>query len=544
MNTNAKKELLIKALEGNGDVLTLIGRYDEAIDSFQKVASYGKASGLTLTRAKRKIAEIYQKQGKYESALVLLEKAQIFINSDTIEGQLERAKIYILRCGVHRIKGQTERAIRAGAIGLKMIEKLSAVIPEHIKIEHNKIAANGFNSLGAIFWTKGEYNKGIELYQRYLRISEQIGDKRSIGMAYNNLGNVYQEKGKYDKALELYQRCLRILEEIGDKRGIAIASGNLGLVYQSRGAYDKALELYQRYLRISEQIGDKRSIGMASLNLGIIYYEKGEYDKAIELYQKRLRISEQIGDRRGIAIASGNLGNVYKGKGDYNKTIELYQKSLNISKEINDKRSIGIAKDNLGGLFLELGELKKAEKYLLGAEKVLKGIGDRYFLINAFTNLAELKIKQNFIEEALRYIGEALKIAAEMKSKSDKAKVLLLQARILHQGLLRVIRGYKGLSGVVRGTFGADSPWQIADSRFKEAIRLFKELNQPFELAKAYYYYGEALKECRVQFQLDEKEIVRLKSDATKYLQKAKEIFEKIGAKIWLKKVNELWKQM
>lgn len=32
--------------------------------------------------------------------------------------------------------------------------------------------------------------------------------------------------------------------------------------------------------------------------------------------------------------------------------------------------------------------------------------------------------------------------------------------------------------------------------------------------------------------------------DATKYLQKAEEIFEKIGAKVWLKKVNDLIPQL
>jgi tetratricopeptide (TPR) repeat protein len=65
-NNNKRNRLLIIALEGKGDVLTLIGRYDETIDSFQKVLKYSKNSHLTLAKTKRKIVYVYQNQGDYE----------------------------------------------------------------------------------------------------------------------------------------------------------------------------------------------------------------------------------------------------------------------------------------------------------------------------------------------------------------------------------------------------------------------------------------------------------------------------------------------
>ncbi len=575
MAMNPKKELLIRALDGKGEVLNLLGRYDEAIDSFQKVLKYSKNSHLTLAKSKRKIADIYCKQGDYDIALGMLEKAQIFLTGDTLEEQLERAEIYISRCFIYRMKGGMKEALIEGKTGLEIVDGLSGVTFEQIEIERKKVIARGSNNLGIIFQTKGEYDKAIELYRKSLKISEEIGDKQGIADAINNLGTFYYNKGEYDKAIELYQKRLQISEEIGDKLSIGMVSANLGNVYYDKGEFDKAIELYQKRLQISEEIGDKRGIGIANLNLGGIYYVKGEYgkatelfekclrifedidykqgiglavhnlglvysdkaeyDKAIELFQKDLRISEEIGDKQGIGVAIGSLGNTYFVKGEYDKAIELFQKNLRIYEEVDDKRGIGIASFHLGGLFLELGELKKAEEHLLVAKNVLTEIGDKFFLIDAFTEIAELKIKQNFIIEALKYADNAFKLAQELGSKHDKARALLMQARIFHQGLLRGIKGDRGLSGV-----GADARWQIADMKFKEAIKIFEELKQPFELAKAYYYYGEMLKsETLKQVQGDSGRKGE-KGKANEYLQKAREIFEKIGAKQWFAKVKEL----
>jgi hypothetical protein len=100
--------------------------------------------------------------------------------------------------------------------------------------------------------------------------------------------------------------------------------------------------------------------------------------------------------------------------------------------------------------------------------------------------------------------------------------------------------------------------------KFKSVVEIFEETNQPFELAKAYFYYAESLlqraevgekiprplwERARVRKQEDEKEIARLirhevwRKDAMKYLKKAKEIFEKIGARPWLKKTRSLLNQ-
>ncbi|MDP2807631.1 MAG: hypothetical protein Q8O74_05790 [bacterium] len=79
-----------------------------------------------------------------------------------------------------------------------------------------------------------------------------------------------------------------------------------------------------------------------------------------------------------------------------------------------------------------------------------------------------------------------------MNSKIGRAEALLLQARI-----------------------------EISGDKFQEAITVFEELNQPMETAKAWYYYGQVMFDKAL-------------------LNKARDIFEKIGAKGWLAKID-LW---
>ena len=58
----------------------------------------------------------------------------------------------------------------------------------------------------------------------------------------NNIGAVYASKGEYDKALEHYQKALAIrLKQLGPEHpSVAISRNNIGGVHDNKGEYDKA----------------------------------------------------------------------------------------------------------------------------------------------------------------------------------------------------------------------------------------------------------------------------------------------------------------
>ncbi|MEO0228344.1 MAG: tetratricopeptide repeat protein [candidate division WOR-3 bacterium] len=468
------RDSLIEFCEALGDICNLKSENERAIKNYQEIFD-NTTDKIVMARVKRKIAYVYRCQGRLDDSLRILGSAQEIIEGNTVDEIIEKSQIHISRCWILRIKGEMESAIKEVERGLAILER-SDIDEKRIK----SVKARGFNNLGAIFCDKGEYDRAIELFEKYLRISEEIGDRRGIGTANNNLGLIYYNRGEYDRAIELFQKHLRITEEIGDRRGIGTASNNLGLVYYNKGEYDRAIELFQKHLRITEEIGDKWGIGIASNNLGTVYKEKGEYDRAIELYEKKLRISEEIGDKRGVGMAIGNLANVYFSKGEHDRAIDLHQKHLRISEEIGDKRGIGTASAGLGNVYLEIGNLEDAEENILKSKKICEEIGDKWEVINTHCSLSELLIKKGKkLEDAIEYVDKALKLAEEINSKEKRADCYFTYGKI-----------YSKCSAVIYHT--------KAKEYFKKAMEIYKELKNKKTLADCYLEYAKMLRDAEL----------------------------------------------
>jgi tetratricopeptide (TPR) repeat protein len=106
------------------------------------------------------------------------------------------------------------------------------------------------------------------------------------------------------------------------------------------------------------------------------------------------------------------------------------------------------------------------------------------------------------LQDAHEYAEKSFRLAEELKVRPRRAEALILQARVDI----------------------ADANWPRAETRFREALMIFEELNQPLELAKAYSYYAEGL------------DAMGEEKGAEEYHRKAKALFDKIGAKGWAKK--------
>jgi tetratricopeptide (TPR) repeat protein len=96
-----------------------------------------------------------------------------------------------------------------------------------------------------------------------------------------------------------------------------------------------------------------------------------------------------------------------------------------------------------------------------------------------------------------------------MNFKKGEMETVLIRARID--------------SGLDRGT--------EAQRAFEEVIAYFEKTSQPFDTAKACYYYADALAE---QSQPDRARI---------YYQKARAVFERIGAQAWLDRLDKKIRQ-
>jgi tetratricopeptide (TPR) repeat protein len=466
----ANKGLLIRAFCGLGGVNNLIGRYKEALQAYSKAEMFA-SDWRSEMGALMGQATIHENRAEYDSMIKVLNRL-----IELSRGTPTEVNILSRYCWVYRLLGRMDESCRAGKRGMALLKNLKKREISQTEICHAEGAI--LNAMCTLYWSQSDFDKALELYRRFLRVSEESKNLFGIGMAVNNLGSVYTHKGDYDKAIPLFERKLAISEQLGNKVGIA----------------------------------------MAANNLGVIYYEKKNFDKAIELSERALSIAEELDDKFGILNVTINLGSLYKSKQSYDRAFASFRKAMTIAKKLMDKQAIGAVYMHSGEIYKELNELQKSTEYLKRARAIFEELGDKTFLSATIQVLIEVgieEIEKNGVDKnkkGLKKICEQidgnLKLADEMRSRKERAGALFLLARLT----------------------SLDEKWdkKRVKEKFAKSIKMLKEFNMIDKLGRAYYFYAGYLR------RIDEFKL------ANEYLAKARKIFKKIGDNNYLNKIDEL----
>ncbi len=142
--------------------------------------------------------------------------------------------------------------------------------------------------------TTGQYDKGLDYYEKALAISLELGDRTREGSALSSLGNVFYQWGQYDKAVDCYEKSLAICREVNDRIGEAKSLVCLGNVFYQWGQYDKAVDYYEKSLAICREVNDQKGEVYALNNLSLLSTACGWKDRAEEHYEKAVQIARNL----------------------------------------------------------------------------------------------------------------------------------------------------------------------------------------------------------------------------------------------------------
>lgn len=155
---------------------------------------------------------------------------------------------------------------------------------------------------------------------------------------------------------------------------------------------------------------------------------------------------------------------------------------------------------------MEMEDFKLAREFLVGAEKIAYNIEAKENLLVVTYSFAELELAECNYKKCRVCIMKALRLAEQLHSLIGKARTLLILAR----------------------TNTNAKAWQNAENDFRKVFNMLEKMKRPYELARAYYFYAQL------------KRAICDAPAADEYLKKAKDIFRKTGAKVWLKKIRHL----
>jgi predicted ATPase len=103
------------AYESLGEVMTLVGRYEEALDHYESVRhlvedrTTSKERLLQLADLSRKTADVYERRSDYEVAFEWLDGGLSYLENQATS--IEMVRIYLLGTGIYRRQGKNDEAI-------------------------------------------------------------------------------------------------------------------------------------------------------------------------------------------------------------------------------------------------------------------------------------------------------------------------------------------------------------------------------------------------------------------------------------------------
>jgi CHAT domain-containing protein/tetratricopeptide (TPR) repeat protein len=135
--------------------------------------------------------------------------------------------------------------------------------------------------MGAVYGLLRDYEQAREQVQAGLVLAEQSGSKEVVAAGLHNLANTWQLTDP-KRALELYQKALAISEEVGDRDHVAHLFHAMGLAHDRLGDREAALRSFDRSLAMSEELGSRETMAMTLIEQAELASDPAEALRRIE----------------------------------------------------------------------------------------------------------------------------------------------------------------------------------------------------------------------------------------------------------------------
>ena len=328
-----KTEQKLSILEGLGDVYSLIGKYDKAIQSYESVLNYSK-DRKKRAHIYRQMANVYGAE-KLQPDLVLkcIDIAIEELGEDT--HSVEMANIYTMAMWMYGYPPWSshdyDKALDYGYKALSIVEGT----------EHKRELAETYNTLGYICAYMGDYEKAIQYAQKVITIGQEINNAWLLGGAYWTIAFAYQHSNPdWRVAVEYYNKSIELYKKVGDIYDVVSDYFHLGHAYYYVKDYESAIKCFNVCLELDKERRFSVNTGAALVVLSQVYRDKGEWNEAIKYAQEGLQ-TITLGQRWATQQACLVLIDAYLAKDELDKALCYTKESVNLL--INQLNSTSLA---------------------------------------------------------------------------------------------------------------------------------------------------------------------------------------------------------
>lgn len=270
------------------------------------------------------LGEAYLNLGQRDTSLTYLEKA--FLKSKEIGNKfIEALSLRYLGEAYYHI-GEYTRSL----FYFKQARKIFEVLDQKHKLSRFYLKTYGscLNWLGIYYRNQHDFEKAMIYHEDAMVIADKAENSRLKAHVVANIGAVHLGKYELDKVKVLWNKSLKLSEEVNDKYWIAHYSIDVGYICILQKDYGNAIKYLEKGLILAKKNHYYENISRALMNQGSLYFVQGDIDKAEKKYIEAREISTRELIYKLVWKIEHNLGNIYREKNNFELAYNQYKKTI------------------------------------------------------------------------------------------------------------------------------------------------------------------------------------------------------------------------
>jgi ATP/maltotriose-dependent transcriptional regulator MalT len=249
----------------------------------------------------------------------------------------------------------------------------------------------------------------------------------------NNVAVLLYEQGRLAAAKSMYEQFLAIVRELGQKRGIVRALTNISIVMEDQGDLAGARRLEEESVAIRRDIGDKNGLATALTHLAELLLLQGDLAGATQIDEQQAATHVEVGNQSGLAYALFVRGEILTAQGRLDEARKAHEEALAIRTRLGEHLRVPDSILVLATLSIEEGHPAEGERHAREIrDQLLKQKEPRTGrLATADAALARSLLAQGRIAEAGKEISSAEALASAAENPRLRFEIGITAARIL-----------------------------------------------------------------------------------------------------------------
>lgn len=370
----------IDALHNYGDVLTLLGKTDEAMAAFRQMLGIAYSMNLEGKggAAHNRLGRLFRETGSLDLAT----------------RHLNAARELFLLAGDQR-----------------------GVAASH-------------DDIGKLLWVRGDYDEALREMRTALDMRREQGDRRSIALSLNNIGLVWMDHGRPANAKEALEAALQIRREINDPVGVADSLNTLGSLHIDQNQFTSALDCFREAHKILVGIGERTRIAASLTNIGQTLTRLGQLEDAVSILTEAINACEEIGDKLQLAEAKRGLAKTYVLMGNLKEARRSIRAAVDLFAQVRSKSHLAIALRTLGevtgaGAWGSAHE-GRAVEYFMRSIAIAKEIGNEVEVARSYLAFSGYVTSSHGYDDNLEILREASKLKEMAEEIFERHRILIV----------------------------------------------------------------------------------------------------------------------